>query len=57
MVNLPMLDSMYREYPLGEAPEQLQRFASKIRDDNRHPEQPLADRRSPDALIFVRNAG
>jgi NAD(P)H-dependent FMN reductase len=30
-VNLPMLDRMYREYPPGEAPEQLQRLASKIR--------------------------
>ncbi len=31
-VNLPMLDRMYKEYPPGEAPEQLQRLASKIRD-------------------------
>ena len=31
-VNLPMLDRMYKEYPQGEAPEQLQRLASKIRD-------------------------
>jgi hypothetical protein len=43
MVNLPMPDGMYREYPLGEAPEQ--RLASKIRDDNRDPEHPLADQR------------
>jgi len=32
MVNLPMLDRMYKEYPAGEAPEQLQRLGSKIRD-------------------------
>src|ERR1700726_4044944 len=31
-VNLPMLDRMYKEYPPGEAPEQLQRLADKIRD-------------------------
>ena len=31
-VNLPMLDRMYKEYPVGSAPEQLQRLASKIRD-------------------------
>jgi NAD(P)H-dependent FMN reductase len=31
-VNLPMLDRMYKEYPRGEAPEQLQKLASKIRD-------------------------
>ena len=31
-VNLPMLDRMYKEYPPGEAPEQLERVASKIRD-------------------------
>jgi NAD(P)H-dependent FMN reductase len=31
-VNLPMLDRMHKEYPPGEAPEQLQRLASKIRD-------------------------
>ena len=31
-VNLPMLDRMYKEYPPGEAPEQLQRLAGKIRD-------------------------
>src|SRR6202795_4379252 len=30
-VNLPMLDRMYKEYPPGEAPEQLQGLASKIR--------------------------
>ena len=32
MDNLPMLDRMYKEYPAGEAPEQLQRLGSKIRD-------------------------
>ena len=31
-VNLPMLDRMYKEYPPGGAPEQLQELASKIRD-------------------------
>src|SRR5258708_12406387 len=31
-VNLPMLDRMYKEYPPGGAPEQLQGLASKIRD-------------------------
>src|ERR1700687_2045345 len=31
-VNLPMLDRMYKEYPPGEAPEQLQELARKIRD-------------------------
>jgi NAD(P)H-dependent FMN reductase len=31
-VNLPMLDRMYKEYPPGKAPEQLERLASKIRD-------------------------
>jgi len=31
-VNLPMLDRMYKEYPPGEAPEQLHRLAGKIRD-------------------------
>src|ERR1700724_1995854 len=30
-VNLPMLDRMYKEHPPGEAPEQLQGLASKIR--------------------------
>jgi NAD(P)H-dependent FMN reductase len=30
-VNLPMLDRMYKECPPGEAPEQLQGLASKIR--------------------------
>jgi NAD(P)H-dependent FMN reductase len=30
-VNLPMLDRMYKEYPPGEAPDQLQGLASKIR--------------------------
>jgi NAD(P)H-dependent FMN reductase len=32
VVNLPMLDRMYKEYPPGEAPEQLHRLAGKIRD-------------------------
>ena len=31
-VNLPMLDRMYKEYPPREAPERLQRLASKICD-------------------------
>src|SRR4051794_12905394 len=31
-VNLPMLDSMYKEYPPGKAPEMLQQLAGKIRD-------------------------
>ena len=31
-INLPMLYRMYKEYPPGEAPEQLQRLADKIRD-------------------------
>ena len=31
-INLPMLDRMYKEYPPGEAPEQLQWLAGKIRD-------------------------
>ena len=31
-VNLPMLDRMYKEYPSGQAPEQLERLAGKIRD-------------------------
>jgi NAD(P)H-dependent FMN reductase len=31
IVNLPMLDRMYKEYPPGKAPEQLQQLASKIR--------------------------
>src|SRR5271155_4714066 len=31
-VNLPMLDRMYKEYPPGGAPEQLQRLAGEIRD-------------------------
>jgi len=30
-VNLPMLDKMYKEYPPGEAPAQLEGLASKIR--------------------------
>ena len=32
LINLPMLDRMYKEYPPGEAPEPLQRLAIKIRD-------------------------
>jgi NAD(P)H-dependent FMN reductase len=32
VVNLPMLDRMYKEYPVGRAPEQLQRLASKVRE-------------------------
>jgi NAD(P)H-dependent FMN reductase len=31
-VNLPMLDRMYKEYPPGEAPEQLAQLAGKIRE-------------------------
>jgi NAD(P)H-dependent FMN reductase len=31
-VNLPMLDRMYKEYPPGKAPDQLQRLAGKIRN-------------------------
>src|ERR1700685_4014431 len=31
-VNLPMLDRMYKEYLPGQAPEQLERLASEIRD-------------------------
>src|SRR5271155_6093920 len=31
-VNLPMLDRMYKEYLHGEAPEELERLAGKIRD-------------------------
>src|ERR1700733_13090552 len=31
-VNLPMLDRMYKEYPSGEAPKQLEDLAGKIRD-------------------------
>ena len=33
-VNLPMLDKMYKEYPPGEAPAQLEGLASKIRGAN-----------------------
>ena len=29
-VNLPMLDRMYKEYPSGKAPEQLQQLASRF---------------------------
>jgi NAD(P)H-dependent FMN reductase len=32
VINLPMLDRMYKEYPHGKAPEQLERLAGKIRD-------------------------
>src|ERR1700689_881378 len=32
VVNLPMLDRMYKEYPPGAVPERLQRLAGKIRD-------------------------
>lgn len=38
-VGLPMLDRMYKEYPPGEAPEALERLATKIR--------------AADAFIFV----
>jgi NAD(P)H-dependent FMN reductase len=31
VINLPMLDRMFKEYPPGEAPEGLQRLAQKIR--------------------------
>jgi NAD(P)H-dependent FMN reductase len=31
-INLPILNRMYKEYPPGEAPEQLQRLAGKIRE-------------------------
>ena len=31
IVNLPMLDRMFKEYPPGKAPEQLQELAGKIR--------------------------
>jgi NAD(P)H-dependent FMN reductase len=31
-VGLPMLDRMYKEYPKGAAPEQLEQLAEKIRD-------------------------
>jgi len=31
VINLPMLDRMYKEYPPGKAPEQLQQLANKIR--------------------------
>jgi NAD(P)H-dependent FMN reductase len=31
-VDLPMLDRMYKEYPPGKAPEDLERLAGKIRD-------------------------
>jgi NAD(P)H-dependent FMN reductase len=31
-VGLPMLDRMYKEYPKGAAPEQLERLAGQIRD-------------------------
>jgi len=32
VVNLPMLDRMFKEYPPGKAPEPLQQLAGKIRD-------------------------
>src|SRR5271167_3718397 len=32
VINLPMLDRMYKEYPHGEAPEPLERLAGKIRE-------------------------
>jgi NAD(P)H-dependent FMN reductase len=32
VINLPMLDRMYKEYPKGEAPDALERLAGKIRD-------------------------
>jgi NAD(P)H-dependent FMN reductase len=31
-INLPMLDRMYKEYPRGETPEELEALAGKIRD-------------------------
>jgi len=31
-IGLPILDRMYKEYPKGQAPEPLERLASKIRD-------------------------
>jgi NAD(P)H-dependent FMN reductase len=33
-INLPMLDRMYKEYPPGEAPEELRRLAGKVRDSD-----------------------
>src|SRR5262247_1300046 len=30
-IGLPMLDRMYKEYPIGKAPERLERLAGKIR--------------------------
>ena len=38
-INLPMLDRMYKEYPDGEAPAELEKLAEKIR--------------SADAFVFV----
>jgi NAD(P)H-dependent FMN reductase len=32
MINLPMLDRMYKEYPKGEAPRALEQLAHKIRN-------------------------
>jgi NAD(P)H-dependent FMN reductase len=32
VINLPMLDRMYKEFPHGKAPEPLERLAGKIRD-------------------------
>lgn len=38
-IGLPMLDRMYKEYPAGEAPQELERLANKIR--------------AADAFVFV----
>ena len=38
-VNLPMLDRMYKEYPVGDAPEAMERLAGQIR--------------AADAFVFV----
>jgi NAD(P)H-dependent FMN reductase len=32
VINLPMLDRMYKEYPSGKAPEPLEQLATKIRN-------------------------
>jgi len=32
VINLPMLDRMYKEYPKGEAPDALEQLAGKVRD-------------------------
>jgi NAD(P)H-dependent FMN reductase len=34
VVDLPMLDRMYKEYPRGEAPHMLEQLAGKIRDSD-----------------------